>query len=203
MPKAARELISQRAYAKRRGVSHVSVQRAVRSGRITLVAGKVDPALADEQWDENTDPTTPSNTIKGKNGADSSYASWRAHRERFAALNAELEYEENKKRLIDRDEVKEYEGRMVMNFRGQLLSLPPLLAPQVAIEDNPIECERLIRAALYEAMEELAAIDPSSPSTAPAKKKKSAKKKKATKKAAPAKKKVAKKKTAKKKKVAK
>jgi hypothetical protein len=46
-----------RAYAKQRGVSHVAVLRATKTGRITLEAdGTVDPAKADAQWARSTEP---------------------------------------------------------------------------------------------------------------------------------------------------
>ncbi len=47
--------LSQREYARRRGVRHSAVQRAIAEGRITtLPDGRIDPALADRQWAENT-----------------------------------------------------------------------------------------------------------------------------------------------------
>lgn len=48
------ELISMNAYAKRRGVSHEAVRKAVKTGRIVLINGKVDPEVADIQWARNT-----------------------------------------------------------------------------------------------------------------------------------------------------
>ena len=48
------ELISMNAYAKRRGVSHEAVRKAVKTARITLINGKVDPEVADIQWARNT-----------------------------------------------------------------------------------------------------------------------------------------------------
>jgi len=52
--------LSQRAYAKRRGVSHVAVQRAINSGRLcdSVCDGRIiDAELADREWDSNTDLT--------------------------------------------------------------------------------------------------------------------------------------------------
>lgn len=47
--------VSQREYARRRGVRHSAVQRAISEGRIaTLPDGRIDPVLADRQWSENT-----------------------------------------------------------------------------------------------------------------------------------------------------
>jgi hypothetical protein len=50
--------LSVREYARRRGVSHVAVLKAVRAGRIPQEAdGTIDPAKADAAWDAQTDPT--------------------------------------------------------------------------------------------------------------------------------------------------
>ena len=49
--------ISIRAYAARKGISDTAVRKAIKSGRITLTKnGKINPALADRQWEANTDP---------------------------------------------------------------------------------------------------------------------------------------------------
>jgi len=48
------ELISQAEYARRRDVAKSAVAKAVREGRITLINGKIDPAVADIQWAQNT-----------------------------------------------------------------------------------------------------------------------------------------------------
>lgn len=57
-----KEQLSFRAYAKRRGVSHTAVQKAVKTGRLRralLTVGSrvlVDPAIADREWSASTDP---------------------------------------------------------------------------------------------------------------------------------------------------
>lgn len=49
--------IGVREYARRRGVSHTAVGKAIRDGRITVEAdGSIDPAKADKQWDAQTNP---------------------------------------------------------------------------------------------------------------------------------------------------
>ena len=49
--------ISLREYARRRGVSHVAVMKAIKVGRITPEPdGSLDPAKVDAQWDDQTDP---------------------------------------------------------------------------------------------------------------------------------------------------
>lgn len=49
--------LSIRAYARHRGVSHVSVLRAAKAGRISQEPdGTIDPVKADAAWDAQTDP---------------------------------------------------------------------------------------------------------------------------------------------------
>jgi len=49
--------LSIRAYARRRGVSHVAVLRAIKQGRVPLESdGTIDPAKADAAWQRSTDP---------------------------------------------------------------------------------------------------------------------------------------------------
>ncbi|MGB6054610.1 MAG: elements of external origin, partial [Burkholderiaceae bacterium] len=47
-------MLTQAEYAKRRGCSAVAVHKAVKAGRISLIDGKIDPAVADIQWGRNT-----------------------------------------------------------------------------------------------------------------------------------------------------
>jgi hypothetical protein len=50
--------LSIRAYARRRGVSHVAVLRAIKQGRVPLEPdGTIDPGKADASWQRSTDPS--------------------------------------------------------------------------------------------------------------------------------------------------
>lgn len=57
-----KERLTWRAYAQRRGCSHTAVQKAVKSGKLNrslIKVGKrvlIDPAIADREWRDNTDP---------------------------------------------------------------------------------------------------------------------------------------------------
>src|SRR5271165_5118472 len=47
--------VSQRAYARLRGVAHSAVQKAIKTRRITLNAdGTIDPERANREWERNT-----------------------------------------------------------------------------------------------------------------------------------------------------
>ena len=55
-----------RAYARRRGVSHTAVRKALATGRITTAPdGGIDPDVADRQWTDSTDQSKPRNSVTG------------------------------------------------------------------------------------------------------------------------------------------
>jgi len=58
--------LSIRAYARRRGVSHAAVRKAIATGRIVVEKdGMIDPAVADSQWASSTDLSKPLNSVIG------------------------------------------------------------------------------------------------------------------------------------------
>lgn len=62
------EILTQRGYARRRGVTHKAVQKAIAAGRLAGAVradGKVDAAAADRAWAENTDVTKSRNSVSG------------------------------------------------------------------------------------------------------------------------------------------
>lgn len=87
--KKPQEKLSFRAYAKRRGVSHTAVARAVAEGRLTAgtdaTTGRrwIDPQVADSEWEKTTDEG------KAKGG--------KAYRAKRQSGNLETEKVETKK----------------------------------------------------------------------------------------------------------
>ena len=114
--------ISIRAYAARKGISDTAVRKAIKSGRITLTKnGKINPALADRQWEANTDPaqvyaikedssarTASSETTSSANsgGIGVSYQQSRAIREAYEARLKKLEFDERTGKLISTETVQ-------------------------------------------------------------------------------------------------
>jgi hypothetical protein len=159
----ARELISQREYARRRGISNVAVNRAVKAGRITLVDGKIDPDLADKEWAENTDPSTPKNRVTGKPrqtrnpdeasapmdlGGETSpstgYAKARAVREVYNAQNAKLDLDLKRGALVRADEVRIAAFSMARKTRDQLIALPERLSTLLAATEDAAEVHKIL-----------------------------------------------------------
>ena len=162
-------LISQREYARRRGISHTSVQRAVKAGRITTVNGKIDPAQADREWRENTDQSKPRNRVTGKprqarvpeeppepmdfGGTDgshvgrsggSNYAKARAARELYQAQLTKLHLDRERGTLVRADEVRVAAFNAARSARDKLMGIPRRVSAVLAAIDDAKEVERIL-----------------------------------------------------------
>jgi len=178
---AKKELISQREYARRRGVTHVAVQRAIKTGRISTVNGQIDPALADLQWQENTDQSKPRNRITGNPkqakapgepsepmdlgvtdeviggpSTASGYAKARAARELYQAQLAKLELDRQRGTLVRADEVRLGAFNMARKARDQLIALPERLATVLAAIQEPAEVQRILEEEIERICQEIA-----------------------------------------------
>ena len=129
--------VSQRAYARLRGVALSAVQKAIKTKRITLNAdGTLDPERANQEWEKNTfagktlhqatqqatrPQVTPRNTPAPPRGGSAmpgqpdvssdpiaAYLRARAVTETFKAKTAQLEYEERAGKLIQATKAGEY-----------------------------------------------------------------------------------------------
>jgi hypothetical protein len=147
--------LSQRAYARHRGVTPRAVKKAIDSGRITLTRNKrIDPVKADKQWDDNTSPDLRSG------GADpfsnkAVYAKARAHRETYTAKLAKLEFEERSGRLIDRSEVERVWFESGQLIRDGILNVPARLGSLLASISDPHQVHQLLDAELRKALNEV------------------------------------------------
>jgi hypothetical protein len=186
------KLLSQRQYARLRGVSQVAVSKAVRSGRIPTINGKIDPVAADRAWIENTDQSKPRNSVTGdpkmrrsdppaparrsppanvldeiedesSGSVAASYATSRALREKFNAALAQLEYDERSAKVVQADDVRIATFNVARSARNQLLSLPDRLAPILAAIASTREVHNLLTVEVRRVCEELSAdADPDS-----------------------------------------
>lgn len=172
--------LSLSAYAKRRGVSHVAVSKAIAAGRLSASvvrdargAPKIaDPELADREWAANTRPRVdhPPADLGGEppvhaprtarlpTGAPRpdvpDYNESRARRESALADMAEIEVAERRGELVPVDEARADVVSRFTVVRTRLLGVPSRVAqrlPQLAGEVVPV-LDELLR----EALEELA-----------------------------------------------
>lgn len=176
------DLIGLRAYSRHRGCSLRAVQKAIASKRISTIDGKIDPAVADIQWDQNTDPAQRARGGGGAPGrgsreapADSTgqslpspgsnvaYLDSRARREDFEARSAELDYLERAGLLVSTTEVRETMFKRYRTLRDKLLNIPDRIASVIAVERDPVLVHQALTAELKRVLQDLvddARIDP-------------------------------------------
>lgn len=151
--------ISMREYARKRGVSHTAVQKAIKSGRIAKEPdGTIDPEKADAAWETNTRGRADGPALAGKPGAPD-YKTSRAIRETYAARLAKLEFEEKSGKLISADEVSVTVFNLARQARDRLMQIPRKLAPEIVAtvtsDPDARTVETLLEDAIREALEEL------------------------------------------------
>ncbi len=153
-----RELISQAAYARRRGVSEAAVSKAIRRCGIPLIEGKIDPLVADTLWRERTDPDQQrramAQNLKRPEAPEppdpEPTHDWRKRRDRAEALRAEYELAELEGALVRKDDVEKAARRLASAIVLQLSSIPDRMAAEFGADDA---LRRKIRHRLQEALD--------------------------------------------------
>jgi len=166
------------AYRKERGLpggSAWSVKKALRDGRISRNQhGKIDPTVADREWEENTNPAQRrdhkklSEQAKARHEEQSSggseqpdvppYSQSRAIKEAYQARLSRLMYEEKKGSLVSADEVKFEAFRRARMARDQILAITDRVAPILAAEDDEERIREILDSELRDALEVLANV---------------------------------------------
>jgi hypothetical protein len=166
--------LSLRAYARSRrerglpGGTLNAIQKAIASGRIQLVDGKIDPEAADAAWVKNTSveqqargargggtpvlepPAAPSDVVDAE-----SYIVARARKEAALADLAEMEASELRGELVKVEAVTKCWGEMTTAIRARLLVLPSMAAPMIAPPGKASEVQGILRKLVNEALQEL------------------------------------------------
>lgn len=161
--------MSYRAYARHRGVSPEAVSKAVKTGRITTGPdGKIDPEAADRQWDENTDPSKPLNSVTGdpkhRKGQEASvplpsgvppYSQSKAVEAAIEAERKRLKLQQEKNKLISVDKVRVEAFNVSRLTRDKLMSIPDRLAPLLAAMNDSHEIHSFLLAEIRLICEDL------------------------------------------------
>ena len=163
----AKKLLSFRAYAKHRGISHVSVIQAVKDGRISTIgkARKIDPAIADKEWEANskinyrtTEPNPDKPPEEKKPEIDKfalMYNRSRALKEVYTAKLEQAKYEELVGKLVSAEKVKNQAFKTGRIIRDKILNIPDRVSHELAAESDPMKITIILTRALNEALEEL------------------------------------------------
>jgi hypothetical protein len=162
--------MTQAEYAAHRGVSAVAVHKAVKAGRISLIEGKIDPAVADIQWAQNTRPRADRAPqiapvqddrpavalpiLASPVASDDNDDYWvsRAKRERAEAAIAEMKRAELEGKLIRTEVIRAAWARKISSSRDALLQIPHRLAPVLAAESDLERIGQLLDEELRQAL---------------------------------------------------
>jgi len=173
---AAVNLVTQAEYAKLRGVSPVAVHKAVKAGRITLIDGKIDPVVANVQWEANTRkrvdtaaaPAQPELLAAASAGGQAPAAQvaesgdgYNVSRARIAAAEAEmaeLRLAEEQGKTIRVDAIRQALATAFAGTRDALMQIPARLSAVLAAEPNPAKVHDLLEAELHTALAQLATL---------------------------------------------
>jgi hypothetical protein len=164
-------LLSQRAYAKSRGVSPQYVNKLVLQGKIPTVEGKINPVKADAAIERGRDPAhdlqrkqpvpaVPSGTgtrvqVREQSPGSVSFLQARTVREQIKAKLDKLEYDRRTGKLVEAEKVKEAAESAFKNTRDRLLILPRSLSAALAATSKPAEAEQILTDAIFNALQGL------------------------------------------------
>ena len=143
MPNKKRELVSQRKYAKMRGVSSSWISRLCRQGKIPTTGGRIDVAAADRAWTQGS----------GENDEEITFAEAQRRWRLATAQLRELELKQKAGGLCYVADVQRELERTFANVRSRLLAMPVKMAPIMASIHSVPECAEILRHEIYLALE--------------------------------------------------
>jgi hypothetical protein len=133
-----------------------------------LVNGKIDPAVADIQWQKNSRARAGTQTsaqlqLEATSTPDEpakvdDYMFNRNRREAAEAERAELSLAENKGQLIRVDAVRSAVGVVFSSTRDALLQIPARMAPLLAAEAEPAKVQAMLHAEIHQALHDLSGL---------------------------------------------
>lgn len=136
-------ILSQRAYARHRGTGISTVQKAISSGRISVLAdGRIDSDVADAEWEANTKARPPAMRRQAEDDGEAfgaaQYTKARAVREHYQARLAKIEYEERVGNLVSKDEVKVAQFQIDRTRRDAMLNIADRVCAAIAADVKDI-----------------------------------------------------------------
>jgi hypothetical protein len=180
--------LSIRAYARERGVSHVAVLRAIKTGKVTPEPdGTIDPAKADASWERSTDPGRARPTPRSKAeklrpvaepalgsvretlreqglpaGSRVTFVEARTAREIAMAHLTRLRVQRMKGELVERDRATALVFRLAREERDTWINWPArvaaLMAAELGLEPHPMQ--QVLEAQVRAHLAELAELRP-------------------------------------------
>lgn len=158
------QLVSKSAYARHRGCDEKAVRKAVLEGRISLIDGKIDPAVADVQWERNTRArvnqktlasSPPSSEAQAPRLVDPTYQQFRARREEAEAQIAEMNAAKMRGGMVLRDDVDRGVFDVSRQLRDRLATCGRRISSELVGLKTAEEFEQVIAREIHIALAEL------------------------------------------------
>lgn len=163
--------MSLRAYARHRRVNISAVQKAIKTSRISLIDGKIDPEVADIQWAKNTRPDQQergslkdfektqadlagmgASVPSGQDGAASGLSVEKAETELVRRQLMELQLAQKRGELVKAEDIERAMSSKLKAASEALGSLADRLAPILAAETSVDAVDKLLRTEIRRAM---------------------------------------------------
>lgn len=163
--------MSLRAYARHRRVNLSAVQKAIKTSRISLIDGKIDPEVADIQWAKNTRPDQQergslkdfektqadlagmgASVPSGQDGAASGLSVEKAETELVRRQLMELQLAQKRGELVKAEDIERAMSSKLKAASEALGSLADRLAPILAAETSVDAVDKLLRTEIRRAM---------------------------------------------------
>lgn len=160
--------VSLRAYARHREVALSAVQKAIASGRITkTVAGKINIATADCQWQANTDagrapmgskslndwPDDIDDEVPAQESVSSDYQRHRAKREEIRATREQIELDMLTGASLDLASAQRIAFTAFRTLRDAVMNVPARTKDLLAAETDPARIEAMLETELAAALQ--------------------------------------------------
>lgn len=155
------ELISQREFARRVGVAHTAIQKAIKESRLQLVDGKIDYDTALPQWNNTRSPGNNNRCgeLPGDQAAPD-YFDERAKLTKAQRIKTELEVAVMRGELHHAEDVELVMNGMIAAFRTRMLAIPTKAAGDLQGKTSLTEIQATLRKHIHEALGELSTYDP-------------------------------------------
>jgi hypothetical protein len=166
------DLISVRELARRKGVTHHAVQKRIASGSLSTVKGKIDPLIADREWDANrdiskvrdrtssTEPAVSPEPKADPRTPERTFADAKTKREYVRLEKEALYLKQQKGELAHIGPLNNWATGMIAEAKQILLRIGPELKDRLAQETSPHACEVLITAEVHRALSKLSEYRP-------------------------------------------
>lgn len=162
-------------FARRAGVSHTAIFKAVKTGKLSRLSdGSMDPGLVDGPWrkanrrtpklkpdalvarDSETPEQAAERIVIDQGHAPHSLAEAERIKENYLAKLKQLEYDLKSGEVVRVADVMKVVASQYAIVRNRLLSIPAEVAPRVAILSSATEVLAFLQAEIVQTLEALA-----------------------------------------------